>query len=86
MVFMDWRDSHLHSDPVLRQRGIDLPTFLYAMPLSPTCVFLGMPRVAAPSCSFDLVLYRPAALHVPPFAAAEAQCYDTSDSLCWPLP
>lgn len=51
MVFMDWRDSHLQSDPVLRQRGIDLPTFLYAMPLSPTRIFLGMLLVTCALCA-----------------------------------
>eukprot|EP00249_Psilotum_nudum_P012412 c23771_g1_i1 orf=380-1834(-) len=40
MVFMDWRDSHLHSNPILRSSNRKLPTFLYAMPFSADRIFL----------------------------------------------
>lgn len=40
MLFMDWRDDHLANDPEMRARNAALPTFLYAMPFSPTKVFL----------------------------------------------
>jgi hypothetical protein len=32
MLFMDWRDDHLHGSPQLRAGNEVLPTFLYAMP------------------------------------------------------
>jgi lycopene beta-cyclase len=41
MLFMDWRDAHLDSSPNMKQRNKELPTFLYAMPLTPTKIFLG---------------------------------------------
>ena len=41
MLFMDWRDGHLDGDPDMKRRNKELPTFLYAMPLSPTRIFLG---------------------------------------------
>ena len=44
MLFMDWRDSHLDGDPEMKRRNEELPTFLYAMPLSPTRIFLGQCR------------------------------------------
>ena len=40
MLFMDWRDDHLANDPEMKARNAALPTFLYAMPFSPTKVFL----------------------------------------------
>lgn len=40
MLFMDWRDDHLTPFPDIKQRNAELPTFLYAMPFSPTRVFL----------------------------------------------
>ena len=40
MLFMDWRDDHLADLPALRASNAKLPTFLYAMPFSPTKVFL----------------------------------------------
>ncbi|KAL9232622.1 hypothetical protein vseg_007711 [Gypsophila vaccaria] len=40
MVFMDWRDSHLDSDPELKERNKKIPTFLYAMPFSSDRIFL----------------------------------------------
>ena len=41
MLFMDWRDSHLDGDPEMKRLNEEMPTFLYAMPLSPTRIFLG---------------------------------------------
>ncbi|KAI3438710.1 hypothetical protein D9Q98_001130 [Chlorella vulgaris] len=38
MLFMDWRDDHLEGE--VKERNAKLPTFLYAMPFSPTRVFL----------------------------------------------
>lgn len=40
MVFMDWRDSHLDGDRVLKERNSKVPTFLYAMPFSSNSIFL----------------------------------------------
>lgn len=40
MVFMDWRDSHLNSNPELKERNGKIPTFLYAMPFSSDRIFL----------------------------------------------
>eukprot|EP00250_Pteridium_aquilinum_P006486 c16398_g1_i1 orf=229-1776(-) len=40
MVFMDWRDSHLKKDAVMRSNNKKLPTFLYAMPFSSNRIFL----------------------------------------------
>ncbi|KAI8112409.1 hypothetical protein M9434_003732 [Picochlorum sp. BPE23] len=40
MLFMDWRDDHLDGYPELKESNAKLPTFLYAMPFSPTKVFL----------------------------------------------
>lgn len=40
MVFMDWRDSHLSGDPILKKNNKQLPTFLYAMPFSSNRIFL----------------------------------------------
>lgn len=40
MLFMDWRDDHLKLDPEMQARNAKLPTFLYAMPFSPTKIFL----------------------------------------------
>ncbi|KAJ1404196.1 Lycopene cyclase, beta/epsilon [Sesbania bispinosa] len=40
MLFMDWRDSHLDNDMVLKERNSRIPTFLYAMPFSSTKIFL----------------------------------------------
>ncbi|XP_027083400.1 neoxanthin synthase, chloroplastic-like [Coffea arabica] len=40
MVLMDWRDSHLGSEPDLRKDNSKIPTFLYAMPFSSNLIFL----------------------------------------------
>ncbi|XP_059668343.1 lycopene beta cyclase, chloroplastic/chromoplastic [Cornus florida] len=40
MVFMDWRDSHLNNNRVLKERNSRIPTFLYAMPFSSERIFL----------------------------------------------
>lgn len=40
MVFMDWRDSHLNNNKVLKERNQKIPTFLYAMPFSSQKIFL----------------------------------------------
>nr|WJE87832.1 lycopene beta-cyclase [Chlorella sorokiniana] len=40
MLFMDWRDDHLDASPDVKARNEKLPTFLYAMPFSPTKIFL----------------------------------------------
>ena len=40
MLFMDWRDDHLTKYPKLKASNAALPTFLYAMPFSPTKIFL----------------------------------------------
>ncbi|MED6193182.1 Lycopene beta cyclase, chloroplastic [Stylosanthes scabra] len=40
MLFMDWRDSHLDGDMVLKERNSRIPTFLYAMPFSRNRIFL----------------------------------------------
>lgn len=40
MLFMDWRDDHLDAHPDIKERNAKLPTFLYAMPFSPTKIFL----------------------------------------------
>lgn len=40
MLFMDWRDGHTQGQPVMRQANERTPTFLYAMPFSPTKIFL----------------------------------------------
>ncbi|KAL2464616.1 Lycopene beta cyclase [Forsythia ovata] len=40
MVFMDWRDSHLNNNKVLKERNRKIPTFLYAMPFSSERIFL----------------------------------------------
>eukprot|EP01018_Ginkgo_biloba_P041262 Gb_00055 [translate_table: standard] len=40
MVFMDWRDSHLSNEEILRRNNEKIPTFLYAMPFSPNRIFL----------------------------------------------
>jgi lycopene cyclase-like protein len=54
MLFMDWRDKHLHKYKGLRARNNALPTFLYAMPFSSTRIFVEETSlVARPSLSFD---------------------------------
>ncbi|XP_010271593.1 PREDICTED: capsanthin/capsorubin synthase, chromoplastic-like [Nelumbo nucifera] len=40
MVLMDWRDSHMGSEPYMRARNDKVPTFLYAMPFSSNLIFL----------------------------------------------
>jgi lycopene beta-cyclase len=40
MVFMDWRDSHLNNNSILKSNNQKLPTFLYAMPFSSNRIFL----------------------------------------------
>jgi len=52
MLFMDWRDEHL--SPKFKEQNDRLPTFLYAMPFSPTEMFLEETSlVARPSLEFD---------------------------------
>ncbi|CAI5951060.1 unnamed protein product [Closterium sp. NIES-65] len=59
MVFMDWRDSHLAPGTPMQKSNADLPTFLYAMPLSPTTVFLEETSlVARPAVAFDEIQRR----------------------------
>ncbi|CAI7909931.1 unnamed protein product, partial [Closterium sp. NIES-54] len=59
MVFMDWRDSHLAPGTPMHKSNADLPTFLYAMPLSPTTVFLEETSlVARPAVAFDEIQRR----------------------------
>ncbi|WIA14534.1 hypothetical protein OEZ85_003051 [Tetradesmus obliquus] len=53
MLFMDWRDDHLASEPEIKARNDKLPTFLYAMPFSKTKVFLEETSlVARPAVDF----------------------------------
>ena len=40
MLFMDWRDDHTKPFPEMQSANAALPTFLYAMPFSPTKIFL----------------------------------------------
>lgn len=59
MLFMDWRDEHLAHDAELRARNRALPTFLYAMPLSPTRIFLEETSlVARPAVPFPEIQLR----------------------------
>ncbi|KAK3288595.1 hypothetical protein CYMTET_3931 [Cymbomonas tetramitiformis] len=52
MLFMDWRSDHL--DESGTARNDKLPTFLYAMPFSPTLVFMEETSlVARPALEFD---------------------------------
>ena len=54
MLFMDWRDDHTQGFPEMRARNQRVPTFLYAMPFSPTEVFLEETSlVARPAVGFD---------------------------------
>lgn len=54
MLFMDWRDSHLHEDPEMQRENEALPTFLYAMPFSENRVFLEETSlVARPAVKFS---------------------------------
>uniref|UniRef100_A0A0C9QVY0 lycopene beta-cyclase n=1 Tax=Wollemia nobilis TaxID=56998 RepID=A0A0C9QVY0_9CONI len=59
MVFMDWRDDHLRNDPILRGNNERTPTFLYAMPFSPTRIFLEETSlVARPGVSMEEIQKR----------------------------
>lgn len=59
MLFMDWRDSHLNAEPDAKARNGALPTFLYAMPFSPTRVFMEETSlVARPGVDFDDIKLR----------------------------
>ncbi|KAH7428214.1 hypothetical protein KP509_10G080900 [Ceratopteris richardii] len=59
MVFMDWRDSHLHEDSVLKSNNDKLPTFLYAMPFSSNRIFLEETSlVARPGVPFEEIQKR----------------------------
>lgn len=59
MVFMDWRDSHLSNEAVLRSNNKKIPTFLYAMPFSPTRIFLEETSlVARPGVSVEEIQKR----------------------------
>ena len=54
MLFMDWRDDHTGGSPEMRAANQRVPTFLYAMPFSPTEVFLEETSlVARPAVGFD---------------------------------
>lgn len=54
MLFMDWRDSHLPEGSAVRERNSRVPTFLYAMPFSPTKIFLEETSlVARPGLAMD---------------------------------
>ncbi|KAK9845376.1 hypothetical protein WJX81_004833 [Elliptochloris bilobata] len=53
MLFMDWRDDFTASDPQMQAANRALPTFLYAMPFSPTRMFLEETSlVARPALGF----------------------------------
>eukprot|EP00253_Pinus_taeda_P007888 PITA_07888 len=59
MVFMDCRDSHLSNEAVLRSNNKKIPTFLYAMPFSPTRIFLEETSlVARPGVSVEEIQKR----------------------------
>ncbi|CAI5461916.1 unnamed protein product [Closterium sp. Yama58-4] len=59
MVFMDWRDSHLAPGTPMQKSNAEIPTFLYAMPLSPTTIFLEETSlVARPAVAFDEIQRR----------------------------
>lgn len=54
MLFMDWRDDHTQGNPEMREANKRIPTFLYAMPFSPTKVFLEETSlVARPAVGFQ---------------------------------
>ncbi|KAL6888371.1 hypothetical protein ACP4OV_009397 [Aristida adscensionis] len=62
MLFMDWRDAHLPEGSELRARNRRAPTFLYAMPFSPTRIFLEETSlVARPGLAMDDIQERMAA-------------------------
>uniref|UniRef100_M8BD74 lycopene beta-cyclase n=1 Tax=Aegilops tauschii TaxID=37682 RepID=M8BD74_AEGTA len=62
MLFMDWRDSHLPEGSAIKERNSRVPTFLYAMPFSPTRIFLEETSlVARPGLSMDDIQERMAA-------------------------
>ncbi|XP_073389043.1 lycopene beta cyclase, chloroplastic isoform X1 [Physcomitrium patens] len=59
MLFMDWRDSHLHGDKLLMDGNLELPTFLYAMPFSANHIFLEETSlVARPGVPMDVIQKR----------------------------
>ena len=54
MLFMDWRDEHTRGFPEMRAANQRTPTFMYAMPFSPTEVFLEETSlVARPAVGFE---------------------------------
>eukprot|EP00899_Mesostigma_viride_P022213 jgi/Mesvir1/3176/Mv16334-RA.1 len=54
MLFMDWRDDHLDCEPDLKKGNAALPSFLYAMPMTETRVFLEETSlVARPAVPFN---------------------------------
>uniref|UniRef100_A0A0E0CH36 lycopene beta-cyclase n=1 Tax=Oryza meridionalis TaxID=40149 RepID=A0A0E0CH36_9ORYZ len=62
MLFMDWRDAHLPEGSEIRERNRRIPTFLYAMPFSPTRIFLEETSlVARPGLAMDDIQERMAA-------------------------
>uniref|UniRef100_A0A0E0JWM8 lycopene beta-cyclase n=1 Tax=Oryza punctata TaxID=4537 RepID=A0A0E0JWM8_ORYPU len=62
MLFMDWRDSHLPEGSEIKERNRRIPTFLYAMPFSPTRIFLEETSlVARPGLAMDDIQERMAA-------------------------
>ncbi|KAG8058328.1 hypothetical protein GUJ93_ZPchr0002g24439 [Zizania palustris] len=62
MLFMDWRDSHLPEGSEIKERNRRIPTFLYAMPFSPTRIFLEETSlVARPGLAMDDIQQRMAA-------------------------
>jgi len=59
MLFMDWRDSHLHGNKELMEANSKLPTFLYAMPFSANHIFLEETSlVARPGVPMDVIQKR----------------------------
>uniref|UniRef100_A0A0D9VD69 lycopene beta-cyclase n=1 Tax=Leersia perrieri TaxID=77586 RepID=A0A0D9VD69_9ORYZ len=62
MLFMDWRDAHLKEGSAIWERNRRVPTFLYAMPFSPTRIFLEETSlVARPGLAMDDIQERMAA-------------------------
>lgn len=62
MLFMDWRESHLPEGSEIKERNRRVPTFLYAMPFSPTRIFLEETSlVARPGLAMDDIQERMAA-------------------------
>ncbi|KAL2536388.1 Lycopene beta cyclase [Forsythia ovata] len=59
MVLMDWRDSHLGNEPILRANNSRFPTFLYVMPFDSNLIFLEETSlVSRPALSYTEVKKR----------------------------